>query len=299
MQSVLHDVRAVASSSATVLIRGETGTGKELVARAIHRLSPRHGRPFVIANCAAVPHELLESEAFGHVRGSFTGAVSNHVGYFESAADGTLLLDEVGDLHPDLQAKILRVLEDGSFRRVGSSKVLFNRARMLASTNQPLELLLERGRFREDLYYRLEVVPIDIPPLRERREDVLPLVVHFLQAFARACDCRPPLLLGDAKQALVEHAWWGNVRELKNVVHRLVLTRSGETLDADDICPLLNHRKALHRPQVVPLRDIERETILEALRRFHGNRTRTAQALGIGRRTLQNKLKRLGVGEPS
>ncbi len=282
----------VAASDTTVLLRGETGTGKEVIARAIHRLSPRRHKPFVVANCAAIPRELMESEMFGHTKGAFTGAVADHAGFFETAGSGTLLLDEIGDLNMDLQAKILRVLEDGSYRKVGSSTTLYNRARIIASTHQPLERLMEEGRFREDLFYRLNVMPIYLPPLRERTEDIPELAMHFLQIYAGGNSSHRPVLTEDAIAVLRNHPWRGNLRELRNVMERLAITAPGPKIEAEDVRLLLHHRLPDDKDRPVRrLEDMEREAIIAALEKFEGNRTRTAEALGIGRRTLQNKLK--------
>jgi DNA-binding NtrC family response regulator len=289
-------VDRVAGSDATVLLRGETGTGKEVIARAIHRLSPRRTKPFVVANCAAIPRELMESEMFGHVRGAFTGAIADHAGFFETAGNGTLLLDEIGDLNMDLQAKILRVLEDGSYRKVGSSTTLRNGARIIASTHQPIEKHMEEGRFREDLFYRLNVMPIHLPPLRERREDIREFAKHFLRTCACGNNSREMILTEGAIAALEEHPWRGNLRELRNCMERLALTAPGRTIDAADVRLLLHHRPEEERElATLRLQDLERQAIVAALERLDGNRTKAAEALGIGRRTLQNKLKQYGI----
>jgi two-component system, NtrC family, response regulator HydG len=286
----------VAGSDATVLLRGETGTGKEVIARAIHRLSPRRHRPFVVANCAAIPHELMESEMFGHTKGAFTGAVADHAGFFETAGNGTLLLDEVGDLNKDLQAKILRVLEDGSYRKVGSSTTLYNRARIIASTHQPLEKMMEEGRFREDLFYRLNVMPISLPPLRERLEDIPELATHFLRLYAQGNGAGRTALTEEAVAVLKNHPWRGNLRELRNCMERLAITAPGGTIDAGDVRLLLHHRSSEEKDLPIHrLEDMERQAIISALQKFGGNRTKTAEALGIGRRTLQNKLKQYKI----
>jgi two-component system response regulator AtoC len=294
LAEVMALVRKVATVDAPVLLRGETGTGKEVIARAIHRQSPRCRRPFVVANCAAIPRELMESEMFGHVRGAFTGAVADHAGFFETAGRGTLLLDEIGDLNLDLQAKILRVLEDGSFRKVGSSTMLRNRARIIASTHQPLEELMAESRFREDLFYRLNVLLITLPPLRERREDIPALARRFLR---QARGGRPePALREDALALLKDHPWWGNLRELRNCMEQAALVVTGPEIAANDLLPLLHRRTARPEADLVrPLDQIEYDAIIAALDRFGGNRTRAAEALGIGRRTLQNKLKLYGL----
>jgi len=292
----------VAGSDTTVLLRGETGTGKEVIARAIHRLSPRRHRPFIVANCAAIPRELMESEMFGHTKGAFTGAVADHAGFFETAGNGTLLLDEIGDLNMDLQAKILRVLEDGSYRKVGSSTTLYNRARIIASTHQPLEKLMEEGRFREDLFYRLNVMPINLPPLRERTEDIPEFAMHFLRIYAQGNGANGTVLTEDAIAVLKSHPWRGNLRELRNCMERLAITAPGRTIDAGDVRLLLHHRSPDEKDiPVGRLEDIERQAIIAVLGKFDGNRTKTAEALGIGRRTLQNKLKEYKIpdGESS
>lgn len=292
LQQVMTQVRLVAPSDATVLLRGETGTGKEVIARAIHRLSPRRGRPFVVANCAAIPRELMESEMFGHRRGAFTGAVNDHAGFFETAGAGTLLLDEIGDLDLDLQAKILRVLEDGSYRKVGSATNQRNRARVIASTHQPLERLMESGRFREDLFYRLNVFIIELPPLRARLDDLPALAMHFLRRAVSGRAERPPRLDDGAVALLRQHPWRGNLRELRNLMERVALICTGDTVTANDLDPLL-HRRAAGAEELpaLPLFELERRAIAAALARHGGNRTHAATALGIGRRTLQNKLK--------
>jgi two-component system response regulator HydG len=296
LKFVMDLVRRVAPSDTTVLIRGETGSGKEVIARAIHRLSSRAQKLMVVANCAAIPHDLMESEMFGHVRGAFTGAVSDHAGFFEAAGTGTLLLDEIGDLDLDLQAKILRVLEDGQFRRVGGSSNLVNRARVIASTHQPLESLMEQGRFREDLYYRLNVLPIHLPPLRERREDIPEMAHEFLRKACRGRRPDIPALDATTVEALCAHPWWGNVRELRNCMERLALTVPRARIRLEDVQPLLVRRPMRKgEPRVQPLKSLETQAIREALARYDGNRTKAASALGIGRRTLQNKLKSLGI----
>lgn len=288
----------VAALDTTVLLRGETGTGKEVIARYIHRISKRRHRPFLVANCAAIPKELMESEVFGHAKGGFTGAVAERAGYFETAGTGTLLLDEIGDLDLDLQSKILRVLEDGSFRKVGSTTMQYSRARILASTHQPLESLMESKRFREDLFYRLNVLPIVLPPLRERREDIPELAAHFLRIAMRGSHAQGTLLAEDAIAALREHPWRGNLRELRNVMERLAITMPGRSIGADDVRAILHHRpEETHQRPVRRLEDVEREAIIAALAKFGGNRTHTAEALGIGRRTLQMKLKEYGIAE--
>ena len=298
LKAAMDLAERVAGSNTTVLLRGETGTGKEVIARAIHRLSPRRRRPFVVANCAAIPRELMESEMFGHTKGAFTGAVADHAGFFETAGNGTLLLDEVGDLNMDLQAKILRALEDGSYRKVGSSTTLYNRARIIASTHQPLEKMMEEGRFREDLFYRLNVMPIYLSPLRERPEDIPELAMHFLRIYAQGDSAHGTVLTEDAIAVLRNHPWRGNLRELRNCMERLVITTPGRTINAEDVRLLLHHRVSEDKDLTVRrLEDIERQVVIAALEKFEGNRTRAAEALGIGRRTLQNKLKQYKIAD--
>jgi DNA-binding NtrC family response regulator len=298
LKAAMDLVRRVAASDTIVLLRGETGTGKEVIARAVHRLSPRRNKAFVVANCAAIPRDLMESEMFGHKRGAFTSAVADHAGFFETAGSGTLLLDEIGDLNQDLQGKILHVLEDGSFRKVGSSTTLHNSARIIASTHQPLESLMEDGGFREDLFYRLNVFPIELPPLRARKVDIPALARHFLRLSSRGRRSNEPELSTGAIKLLLEHPWWGNLRELRNCMERLALTVPGPRIDEEDVMTFLHRRPGREEDLLVrPLKELEEQAIRAALKRFDGNRTRTAEALGIGRRTLQNKLKLYGMAD--
>jgi DNA-binding NtrC family response regulator len=296
LRGVMELVHQVADSDTTVLLRGETGTGKEVIAREIRRHSARAKKPFVVANCAAIPRELMESEMFGHVRGSFTGAIADRAGFFETAGDGTLMLDEIGDLDYGLQAKILRVLEDGSFRKIGGNAPRSSRTRVIASTHQNLERLMEEGRFREDLFYRLNVFPINIPPLRHRKEDIPQLARHFLQAGSRGMRGIETEIVDDAIKVLVEYPWPGNVRELKNLMERLALTMAGKRIGAADVSVYLGQKPAYRQEsEVLPLWETERRAIITALGRFSGNRTKTAEALEISRRGLQNKLKSYGL----
>jgi DNA-binding NtrC family response regulator len=298
LKKAMELVRSVADSDTTVLLRGETGTGKEVIARAVHRLSSRRKRPFVVANCAAIPRELMESEMFGHVKGSFTNAISDRAGVFETAGDGTLLLDEIGDLDYELQAKILRALENGTFKKVGAKTTQNSHARIIASTHQNLEKLMEEDRFREDLYYRLNIFPITLPPLRHRREDIPELARYFLRISSTGSQGRLPQIDDDAIAVLVDYTWPGNLRELKNFMERLAITMSGRTIRADDVSSFLQQPSSGRREfQVRPLEEIEKQAIIATLDRFGGNRTRSAEALGIGRRTLQNKLKSYGMAD--
>jgi DNA-binding NtrC family response regulator len=296
LRKAMDLVRSVADSDMTVLLRGETGTGKEVIARAIHRLSSRRKRPFIVANCAAIPRELMESEMFGHVKGSFTNAISDHAGVFETAGIGTLLLDEIGDLNHDLQAKILRALEDGSFKKVGGKTIQHSRARIIASTHQHLEKMMEEDRFREDLYYRLNVFPIMLPPLRHRREDIPELARYFLGKSSTGSRGRFAEVDDDALAALVDYPWPGNLRELRNFMERLAITMSGRTITVENVEILLQQPVAGKLEfQVRPMRDIEKQAIIAALDKFGGNRTKAADALDISRRTMQNKLKFYGM----
>jgi two-component system response regulator HydG len=295
MRRVLDIVARVAPTDATVLIHGESGTGKELIARAIHGASRRAGRPFVALNCGALPETLLESELFGHVKGSFTGATVSKKGLFEEAEGGTVFLDEVGEMSPALQVKLLRTLQDGEVRAVGSSQPITVDTRVVAATNQNLEGLMRQGRFREDVFYRLNVIAFTIPPLRERREDIPLLVEHFLDRFNRR-QGRAVRLDGEAMERLVAHPWPGNIRELEHAMERMVILGEGDTITADDLPPLLASGVGpeLTAPNGESLADTEKAHIREMLERHGWNYSRTADALGISRTTLWRKLKEYG-----
>jgi len=295
IRQVLALVKQVAPSSATVLIQGESGTGKELVARALHEGSPRRGRPFIRVNCAALPETLLESELFGYERGAFTGAGARKEGRFELADGGTLLLDEVGDLSAATQAKLLRVLQEGEFERLGGTKTLKVDVRIVAATNQDLTLLVKERRFREDLYYRLNVITIDIPPLRERAEDVPLLAQHFLRVHA-AKNRRE--LSGFTEAALARlraYPWPGNVRELEHAVERAVILARGGLIDLADLPPAVSQAEPTARvvpiPIGMPLDEVEQRLIEETLRLTKGNKELAAKLLGIASRTIYRKLK--------
>jgi two-component system, NtrC family, response regulator AtoC len=303
MRRVYELVRQIADTTATVLITGESGTGKEMIARAIHRQGVRRDRPFVAINCAALPAELLESELFGHERGAFTGAHARKLGKFEVAHTGTLLLDEVGTLRVDLQPKILRALQEREIERVGGGRAIRVDVRIVAASNTDLRQAVAAGRFREDLFYRLHVVPIAVPPLRERREDVAPLARHFLAKYARQFGKPVTDLSPGALDALERYHWPGNVRELENIVARSVALTSESVVQLDQI-PLdvalapveataedqLNLREARH--------EVERLLILRALDRAGGNQTLAARLLGMHRNTLLVKLAQLGLRAP-
>ncbi|MCY1045210.1 sigma 54-interacting transcriptional regulator [Corallococcus sp. bb12-1] len=295
-------IQRVAPSTAAVTILGESGTGKELVANALHACSPRANRPLIPVNCAAISKELIESELFGHEKGAFTGSVGARKGAFEEADGGTLFLDEIGELPLDLQAKLLRALESGEIKRVGASRPMHVDVRVVAATNRDLLAASREGRFREDLYYRLCVVPLHLPPLRSRRGDVVGLAEHFVKAFApRGQTVR---LTQPALDRLQQHAWPGNIRELRNVVHRALLLRKGPSIDAGDLSfdQEVNRETGITVPELPPgmtleqmLEKLERQIIETALRRFNNNRERVARELGLARSTLFKRLKDWGM----
>ena len=297
MARLKEEIVKVAPTDARVLIRGENGTGKELVARAIHRLSARADAPLVEVNCAAIPEELIESELFGHVRGSFTGASDDRRGKFEEADGATLFLDEVGDMSPKTQAKVLRALQEGRFARVGGSRPISSDARVLSATNKNLAEEIRRGGFREDLYFRLAVVPIEVPPLRHRSEDIAPLAEHFLKEASIRFGRKPKRLSRSAVERLRGYRWPGNVRELKNLIERVVILSASEEIAPEDLPLPDGETDGL--PADAPLReardDFERRYILAALRRHRGNVSRTAEFLQIERSNLYRKLKGYGI----
>ncbi len=296
MLRIVSLIDNLSHSDATVLITGESGTGKEVVARALHDRSPRRSAPFVAVNCGALPADLLESEMFGHVRGAFTGAVRDRVGRFDVAAGGTLFLDEVGDLPLPLQVKLLRVLQDGTFERVGESTSRTSRARIVAATNLDLRAAVANGRFRDDLYYRLRVVPIEIPPLRERREDVEPLTRTLLARVASR-QGRSLRLSPDAMRVLLDHDWPGNARELENALEYAVAVCHGQTILPEDLPELATGRSLANAPAAVePPRDrIDATPLRAALDTNHWRRTDAARALGISRSTLWRKMREAGL----
>jgi two-component system NtrC family response regulator len=297
MLEVISLVGRVAPSEATVLIRGESGTGKELIAKAIHYASPRASAPLIRVNCAALPENLLESELFGHEKGSFTGAIATRKGRFELADGGTLFLDEIGDLPPHLQAKLLRVLQEREFERVGSSQPIKVNVRILSATHRDLESLMRAGQFREDLYYRLNVVTILLPPLRERRQDLPALMDHFLKVFAEKNGKAIRGFSGEARAALLRYDYPGNVRELENLIERAVVltrddvvTRGDLPLSLDEPEPQSDAQKHL----TAAVEGLERRMIKEALTRAGGVQTHAAEFLGITERALRYKLKKYG-----
>jgi two-component system nitrogen regulation response regulator NtrX len=304
IRAVIEKIDRVAQTTARVLITGENGTGKELVARAIHRQSPRSAKRFVEVNCAAIPGELIESELFGHMKGSFTGAVADRAGKFEQADGGTLFLDEIGDMSLAAQAKVLRVLQDGEVTRIGGQKPTRVDVRVLAATNKTLEDEIAAGRFREDLYYRLSVVPIHVPALRERREDIPQLIVHFLQQFTTLDGAPSRGMEQAAAERLVHHEWPGNVRELRNTIERLLILSSGPSITAADAERLVGARTgasggigALEQCKTYEeFKDAAEKLFLQArLREHEWNVAETARAIDMPRSNLYNKIERHGL----
>jgi DNA-binding NtrC family response regulator len=292
MDDVRRLVREVAATPATVLVTGPSGTGKELVARVIHQVSPRQEKPFVAVHCGALAETLLESELFGHERGAFTGAVAARKGRFELSDGGTVFLDEIGDISPTVQMKLLRVLQERRFDRVGGTRPVSVDVRVISATNKDLKAEVAAGRFREDLFYRLNVFPIALPPLKDRPDAILPLAGYFVKKFASAFGKETPALSAAAKSALKQYPWPGNVRELQNVVERAVILCRGE-IDACDL-NLEVPPEVLSHPEGLLQRN-ERETIREVLEKTGGNRRRAAQVLGISLRTLQYRIKEYGL----
>jgi len=295
MKELLVLARKVAQTQATVLILGESGTGKEVLATLIHRLSPRHKKPFLKLNCAAIPEGLLESELFGHERGAFTGADRLKQGLFEIADQGTIFLDEIGDMPLPLQAKLLRVLQEGTFRRVGGVREIKVDVRVIAATNRDLEAMVKEGRFREDLYWRLNVVSLAIPPLRERREDVLPLAHFFLKKFAKKHGKELKGFSKEALELLLSYHFPGNVRELENMIERAVILAENEVITREDLPPAIKGKEALadmpELLQTLPLPEavalLEKNRIEEALKKANGIKARAAELLGISERVLR------------
>ena len=318
MQEVYKQIGRAAQTDAAVLIQGETGTGKELVARAIYQHSRRHAAPLLMINCAAIPDTLLETELFGHEKGAFTGALARRVGRFEQANGGTLFLDEIGDISPATQAKILRVLQDQHFDRLGGGEPIHTDVRLLAATNRHLEQAIAAGQFREDLYYRLKVVAISLPPLRERHEDIPKLAEYFTARFARQLKVDPPSLSADSIALLCSHPWPGNVRELEHCLHRALIATGGYPIQAEDLRRALGSAPATTDRLTAPedlltqvreylkshsgpatherfLEQVDRLLVAEALRQTGGNQTQAAKLLGLTRPTLQAKMNKHGL----
>jgi two-component system nitrogen regulation response regulator NtrX len=301
LRQVLDRVEKVAPTDARVLVTGENGTGKELVARAIHRLSPRADKAFIEVNCAAIPSELIESELFGHMKGSFTGAHEDRAGKFELADGGTLFLDEIGDMSLQAQAKVLRALQEGIVTRVGGAKPIQVDVRVLAATNKDLEEEIKGGRFREDLYYRLNVIPLHVPPLRERREDIAMLVRHFVESYSREANLRPKPISDDALDRMQRMDWPGNVRELRNTVERLLILASGASITADDVELLVGGKMKggalsgdlLGCATFAEFKEAaERAFIVQKLRENDWNVSETARILDMPRSNLYKKIER-------
>jgi DNA-binding NtrC family response regulator len=304
MLDVLTLVSKVAPTDSTVLISGESGTGKELVARALHQNSRRKNRPFIVINCGALPENLQESELFGHVRGAFTGAIRDKRGLFQEANGGTLFLDEVGEMAPSAQVKLLRFLQDGEIRRVGDNEPIHVDVRLLAATNQDLSKAIKEDRFREDLYYRLNVIPIDIPPLRERRDDIPLLVDYFLKQFTSRVKKKIASVSPPAMTLLSTYDWSGNVRELENVLERAIILANHNLIMPEDLPPYIyagaNHATpdsaALQEETAdQPLEQVEKRHILQTLEKYEWNQKQASEALGISTTTLWRKLKTYGI----
>src|SRR5664279_104598 len=295
MKPVVDAIDKVAKTSATVLLLGESGTGKEVAARAIHMQSPRAAKPFMAINCAALSETLLESELFGHEKGAFTGATERTRGRLELADGGTFFLDEVGELKAELQAKLLRVLQERRFERVGGSRTLEVDVRWIAATNRDLRAMIDAGAFREDLYHRLAVFPIKLPPLRERPQDLIPIAKTLLQRIGFDLKQKPPKLTADAEARLLSASWRGNVRELANALERAAILADGAPIDASHIWLDEAPAPKSGGGGIRPLAELEHDAILAALEAVGGNRRKAAELLGIGERTLYDKLKKYGV----
>jgi DNA-binding NtrC family response regulator len=303
MRSVLDRLLRVAPMRSTVLVYGESGVGKELVARAIHFNSPRRNRPFIALNCAAIPSSLIESELFGHERGSFTGAYTRTRGKFEIAHGGTLFLDEIGEMDPATQVKLLRVLEERELMRVGGNQSVKVDVRVIAATNADLDELIAKGEFRQDLYYRLKVVTIRVPPLRERRQDTPHLIRAFLDELSRANAVAPKTVSEEVLTVLTDYSWPGNVRELKNLLESLLVSVTGEEIRVENLPPYIRRDRGRAVGTTLEpgttLAEMERELIHRTLEFTGGNRTHSAELLGIGVRTLQRKMRAFGLVVPS
>jgi DNA-binding NtrC family response regulator len=300
MQEIFHTIARVAPTRATVLLCGESGVGKDLIARAIHHHSPRKDRPFVKINCTALPENLMESELFGYEKGAFTGATTTKPGKFEQADTGTVFLDEIGDVPPGIQVKLLRILQEREFERLGSNKTRHIDVRVLAATNADLRAALEQGRFREDLYYRLNVLPLNIPPLRDRKEDIPFLARHFLQELAPDLGSPVSEISEPAIEKLVSYYWPGNVRELENVIERSLVLAGGGTLGPEDIrldmAPASRPATAnSFLPEGLTLDEYEQSIIRESLKRANGNKSQAARLLGLTRNALRYRLSQMGV----
>jgi len=306
MRDVFALINQAAQSDITVLVQGETGTGKELIAKAIHYNSPRKDAPFVPVNCAAIPETLIESELFGHDKGSFTGATSRKIGRFEQANGGTILLDEIGEMQPSLQVRLLRVLQEREIQRIGGNTNISVDVRVVASTNADLEASIKSGKFREDLFYRIAVFPIVIPPLRERPEDIPVLAEYFLRGASARAGKSVTVIASEAMDLLVNHDWPGNVRELESAIERGVLLENSDVLQASNLPPavlanakqtrvFVSKQETPVEDEIIPLDDIEKQALVNALRITNNNIQQTAKALGINRATVYRKLEKYGL----
>jgi DNA-binding NtrC family response regulator len=309
MQELFQLIQTVADSDSTVLILGESGTGKELVARAIHYAGPRSNHPLIPVNCGAIPEDLLESELFGHVKGAFTGAVMNRIGRFQLADEGTIFLDEIGDMSPKLQVKLLRILQEHEFEPVGATQTIKVNVRVIAATNKNLEQAVAEKRFREDLYYRLNVIPLSIPPLRERREDIPVLIQHFVEKFNKLKHRKITGFSPEAVKLLQEHPWPGNVRELENLVERMAILKSTGKVTVRDLPEKFRwphaDTGAMPAEHFFPeqgidfnstIDEFEKKLILHALYQARGVKSRAAELLGLKRTTLVEKIRKMGIG---
>ncbi len=307
MKQIFELVGTVAALNTTVLIQGETGTGKELIAKAIHFNSPRRNHKLVSINCGAIPEHLLETELFGHVKGAFTGAIQNRVGRFEQADGGTLFLDEIGNMPQTLQVKLLRVLQEREFERVGGNSTVKIDVRIVTATSANLVEMVREGTFREDLYYRLNVIPVNLPPLRDRREDIPILLQRFVRQFTETHGLEAKTVAPEVVKALMNYNWPGNIRQLENIIERMVALTSGRTtIVGEDLPPEILNRSDAHLPPVIEIPDeginfqsvvsgMERELILQSLRKSGGNKKLAAQLLNLKRTTLIEKIKRIGL----
>jgi Nif-specific regulatory protein len=299
MRTVYYHVEQVANSVTTVLIRGESGTGKELVAKALHEKSDRKSKPFVKVNCAALPDSIIESELFGHEKGAFTGALSMRKGRFELADRGTIFLDEIGDISPSTQVKLLRILQEREFERVGSQETKRVDVRVLAATSRDLEAMIAEGTFREDLYYRLNVFPIYMPPLRDRKCDVLLLADHFIEKYAKRQGVEPMRISSAAIDLLVSYHWPGNVREMENCMERAVLLAKGQSIKAHHLPPTLQKKSAKEIGEISTIEDaieaLEREMIIDALKDTHSNMAEAARRLGLTERKIGLRVKKYDI----
>jgi two-component system response regulator AtoC len=301
IQQIFQTVQKIAPTDSTVLITGETGVGKELIAREIHSASHRRSHPFVKVNCAAIPETLLESELFGYEKGAFTGAVTNKPGRFEIAHQGTIFLDEIGEMSPHLQAKLLSVVQDKAFERVGGVKTIKVDIRIISATNQDLQSAVQSGKFRSDLFYRLNVVPIHIPPIRERKDDLIPLIDYFLKKFKTKYQKKITSLSPEIIAAFSNYNWPGNIRELENVLERMILMSETDTIRLNQLPIEIRGTGSIIetstlREKIDSISHVtEKQMIMDALNKTNQNRTRAAKLLGISRRTLQNKIKEYGL----